>query len=118
MVPGEMPNFVDDDDYRKLLAFGSIGTLRVRLMKSGKDCFRRTTWSLRFSSNGRTREEAKKMAKDMTKQELLETSLIQAVCYDRNLEEVQRIANEAPELFTHERSLGSQRPSLHCSFVA
>lgn len=55
------------------------------------------------------------MAKDMTKQELLETSLIQAVCYDRNLEEVQRIANEAPELFTHERSLGSHGNVLACT---
>jgi len=36
MVPGEMPNFVYDDGYRKLLAFGSIGTLRGRLMKSGQ----------------------------------------------------------------------------------
>lgn len=36
MVSGEMPNFVDDDGYRKLLAFGSIGTLRGRLMKSGQ----------------------------------------------------------------------------------
>ena len=36
MVPGEMPNFVYDVGYRKLLAFGSIGTLRGRLMKSGQ----------------------------------------------------------------------------------
>lgn len=36
MVSGEVTNFVYDDGYRKLLAFGSIGTLRGRLMKSGQ----------------------------------------------------------------------------------
>ena len=42
----------------------------------------------------------------MSRLEMLEALLIQAICYDRNLEEVRRIADEAPELFTSERSLG------------
>ena len=46
----------------------------------------------------------------MSRIETLETLLIQAICYDRNLEEVRRIADEAPELFTNERSLGMSWP--------
>ena len=37
--------------------------------------------------------------KAMNRLELLEESLIQAICYERDLEQVQRIAEEAPELF-------------------
>ena len=51
----------------------------------------------------------------MSRIETLETLLIQAICYDRNLEEVRRIADEAPELFTNERSLGSHGNALACA---
>ena len=51
----------------------------------------------------------------MSRLEMLEALLIQAICYDRNLEEVRRIADEAPELFTNERSLGSHGNVLTCA---
>ena len=43
----------------------------------------------------------------MRRLEMLEALLIQAICYARNLAEVRRIADDAPELFTNERSLGN-----------
>ena len=51
----------------------------------------------------------------MSRLETLEALLIQAICYDRNLEEIRRIADEAPELFTSERSLGNHGNVLACA---
>lgn len=68
-----------------------------------------------FHASSRNGGKSGARVKAMNRLELLEESLIQAICYERDLEQVQRIAEEAPELFASERSLGSHGSALACA---